>query len=155
MNENNLIKKMATSLTKKHKTVFIDRRIMHPEREWFLGLFFSLIVLLVGVSFMIFNYYQFSNVTTEAVELAEEGVTYRSGLVEDVLDNFQLRKDTYIKIKTELIGSRVVVENVPEIIIDATLPEEIIIDEAAKVEELVPTVEEEKGEGDVVPILSI
>lgn len=143
MIENKLVKKMAASLIKKQKNVFVDRRIMHPEREWFTGLLLSAAVLVGGVSFMVFQYFQFSHVSTESAEVAEEGVVYRSGLVKDALDDFRVRKNTYEELKKELIGSRLVVEKIPETANDVLLPEEVILEEVPVVIEDISDAEKE------------
>jgi len=144
MIENQSIKKMAASLTKKQKNVFADRRIMHPERDWFAGLFLSLLVLLGGVSFMIFQYFQFGEVTAESVELSEEAVVYRSGLVKDVLEDFQERKNTYVELKKELIGNRVIIEAASETSVEIALPEEVAVEDSPAVVEEIPASEEEE-----------
>jgi hypothetical protein len=143
MIDNKSIKKMAASLTRKPKNVFLDRRIMHPEREWFTGLFLSFFIMVGGISFMLFQYMQFGEVASESVDLPEEGVIYRSGLVKDVLDDFAVRKNTYQELKKELIGRRLVVEKIPETANDVLLPEEVILEEVPVVIEDIPDAEEE------------
>jgi hypothetical protein len=145
MIDNKSIKKMAASLTRKPKNVFLDRRIMHPEREWFTGLFLSFFIMVGGISFMLFQYMQFGEVNSESVDLPEEGVIYRSGLVKDVLDDFAVRKNTYQELKKELVGNRVFVDRAPEIIVEDTpLPAGEVVDEVSVAEIEIPPVEEEE-----------
>lgn len=125
MIENNLIKKMAVAISKKHKSALADRNIMHPEREWFIGILLSLVVLMGGVAWSVFEYLQFSEVSIDSVENPKEITVYKGGLVKDALSDYQIRKKNYEDLKKQLLGGRivadVVVEPTPDIVVSEAI----------------------------------
>lgn len=133
MNKNKLdFAKRITSViaANKRKTSF-DRSIMHPEREWFSGLFVILTILAVGLYWSVFQYDRYRNVTTVGGSVTESETVYKNNMVEAALVDFSKRKEEYNNVKTSLLGaslasSPVIEEPVPEVI---EVPEEEVVEE--------------------------
>ena len=72
-----------------------DRRLMHPKREWAIGLLVCLLVVLSGgiYSFIIFNIY--SNIKIEDVEANVSVLNYKRADALKAIDVFQKRSDDH------------------------------------------------------------
>lgn len=140
MIENSLIKKMARAVTRKQKSVFSDRNITHPGREWFLSLLVAVVVLLGGVGWSVFQYIQFSKFSADSIETTEEVPIYKAGLVKDAINDFQIRKKNYEDLKKQMLGNRSLVEKVIETPTSTLTIPEIV---ATSTENNKETVEEE------------
>jgi hypothetical protein len=104
MIENNPIKKMVSSILRNRKKALFDRNIMHPEREWFLGVFLGLVILCIGIAWSVSTYMQFKNVSLTSLSTEEENVVYRQSLVDTALADFEVRKKSYEDLKKQLLG---------------------------------------------------
>lgn len=71
-----------------------DPRIMHPEREWLLGIAVMIFVFLGSAYWSAQTYLKNRNVTSEEI-VSDENVTYRDAIVRDVLQRFNKRGETY------------------------------------------------------------
>lgn len=72
-----------------------NQQIMHPTRDWFVGLFMGLIIFGVSATWSAFVYIEYKNTSVdEAVEETNE-VLYRKLQVEDALEYFRTKNKTY------------------------------------------------------------
>lgn len=106
MIENTFIKKIVTGVLRNRHTAALDKNIMHPKREWFIGLFIGLMFLSAGATWSFRTYHQFSSVTVEESSDVLEEVVYRETLVDTALFDFATRKKGYDTLKAELLSKR-------------------------------------------------
>ncbi len=127
MIENEFVKKITNKILKNRKLAFFDRDIMHPEREWFLGIFVAIVILGAGTFWSTKTYVQFSNILLTN-EDEEENVVYRASMVEAALVDFAARKKVYQELKAQLVNKYPKQETsvpVPETNVPSA-PEEVI-----------------------------
>lgn len=142
MMENSPIKKMANSVLRGRKHAIFDRKIMHPEREWFLGILVATGFLIFGVVWNINTYLNFSNITVTGSNDMGQKVAYKQALVETALTDISDRNKIYEELKADLIRKNKGREVIPETVI---LEEEsVTIDESASIstqESIIPSEE--------------
>lgn len=96
MIEKKLIKKMVEHIFHPHKKEFVDNNLMHPEREWSIGLLIGMVLVLMGGWWSVYSYMQYNEVSIENVDsVAPDSFVYRASVVEEVLKNFSERKKNY------------------------------------------------------------
>lgn len=146
MNKNKLdfAKKITSVIAAKKRKSSFDRSIMHPEREWFIGLSVILTILAVGLYWSVFQYDRYRNVSTNGESVTEGETVYKDNLVEAALVDFSKRKEEYNNVKADLLGAPAPV--VP-------IVEEVVTEPVEVVEET-PAQEAEELPGDVVPDLA-
>ena len=152
MNKINFAQKITAVVAARKRKGSFDRSIMHPEREWFIGLSLVLIILLGSVYWSVVRYNQYSNVTTSETSDGDELLIYKNGLVKSALVDFAKRAEEYEAVKAALGSNIVVSDQVEESPVEVTsdAPEEIIIDEndaevEPKIEPGLPPAEEASG----------
>lgn len=87
----NIIGKILQNKT----AVFVDKNIMHPERDWFLGLLTGIFVIVLGVSFGVNRYLKYSQVNITDGESVFVPVTFKQNLAAEVLANYQTKQTVY------------------------------------------------------------
>ncbi len=103
MNLENIKKKLSGLLREQVSSPF-DRSIMHPNREWFIGVFSALLLLSVGVYWSVTTYQQFSNISVSAGgETPKEDLVYKEDLVKVALEDFEARRNVYLELKKNLL----------------------------------------------------
>lgn len=110
MIENNAVKKMVRSILNNRQNTLSDRDIMHPEREWFLGVFVGLIILTLAIFWSVKTYIQFDKITVSDLEEKDKKSVYKDLLVESALVDFADRKKMYSDLKEDLISKTEKVE---------------------------------------------
>jgi len=101
MIEKKLVKKIVDNILHKEDRGF-DRSIMHPKREWFIGLFVGLIMLIIGGWWNVSTYMQYREVSVGSDEVMAGVVVYRESLVKAALSDFSERTEKYESLKREL-----------------------------------------------------
>lgn len=92
MKINNSFAHLAQKL-KRNERGFRDPILMHPGREWWIGLVVAITILGVGASWSMQTYLTYREVTTTKQDvLTEEVVIYRETLVEAALAEFSERQ---------------------------------------------------------------
>ena len=90
-----LVKKIVDHTLHPEKKQFIDNQIMHPDREWSIGLLIGFFVCVSGViwSLYIFDFYK--TIEVENVEVDASPVVYRASVVDEALKDFADRENIY------------------------------------------------------------
>ena len=103
MIDKKLINKIIKNVLHKEKNVVsVERNIMHPNREWFIGLSIGLLVLSVGAWWNVSTYMEYKEVSVDSGEELAGVVVYRQSLVEKALSDFEVRTSKYETLKKEL-----------------------------------------------------
>lgn len=96
MIDKNIVKKIANHIFHPHKKEFIDNNLMHPEREWSIGLMFGIVLVLAGGLWSVNSYLLYNEVSIENVDSSTPDLfVYRASVVNEVLNNFSERKKIY------------------------------------------------------------
>lgn len=104
------ILKMATHVFKKGQG-YPDRRLMHPHREWLVGILLLVAVICLGGLKSIQMYTKYSDVSARMPETKIEIVTYDEAAVAHALEIFRTRVAVY----GVLTERPVILEAVPEL----------------------------------------
>jgi hypothetical protein len=92
------ILKMAKHISKSKNGKY-DRRILHPEREWIIGISFFLILSFAGSIFSARLYVRYSNVDSVNVSSAEDLVDNSSlTLIKEVIEQYDKREEQFNEI---------------------------------------------------------
>lgn len=78
-----------------------DRKLMHPEREWMIGLLVFIIISLLGglVARNLFLTYRNTDVVTEgSVETVPK---YKEVITQDALEQYRVRDSEYLRLRNE------------------------------------------------------
>lgn len=79
----------------RHKRGLRDPQIMHPERDWLIGIAFALTIFIVSASWSMTVYLKNRNAAaTMEFEQESESVVYRESMVNEALARIQARADT-------------------------------------------------------------
>ena len=81
-------------LRKRHHSAF-DKRIIHPVREWTVGLILFLLIVIVGGMQSAFLFVAYRNLSTDGGTYEEPVAKYNAILVENMLKNFGEKKAAY------------------------------------------------------------
>jgi uncharacterized membrane protein YjgN (DUF898 family) len=85
------IKKVAEQLWKRQPTLQ-DKQIMHPARDWHIGLIVGVVVILGTISWSTMTYLENRNQAGHvSVEEKDNGAVYRASAVEEALTIFEKR----------------------------------------------------------------
>lgn len=137
MKDSPFVKKIIHSVVRQ-KNGLRDHLIMHPLREWFLGLGFALVMLGLGIAFVVSLYLQYNDVAPQAAVVADATqVIYRKSQVLDALEIIDDRRKTYDEIHARLRPTTPAVELPPVETATSSVPETLET-EAVTAEESVP-----------------
>ena len=96
------ILKMVHHVTKRSRGI-PDKRLMHPVREWLIGLLGMVLVVVVGVIYSVHLFTTFSNVTEITHTESAISIRYNETLINEAREQFSVRSDKF----NELRGVRV------------------------------------------------
>ena len=142
------IAKIAKRVLKRQSGVR-DHQIIHPRREWAVGLLGGLILLIVGATWSFFTYRDVSGREVENTDTVEvEQTIYRDELVNAALEKLRERQASYQALLDERNSYRPPIEVVEE------QPEAVIEEEVETVTEEESVIEEpiEEGESEAVTL---
>lgn len=88
-------KNIMSKILQNKTAVFVDKNIMHPERDWFLGLLTGILVIVLGVSFSVNRYIKYSQVNITDGENSFIPVSFKQNLAAEVLANYQTKQAVY------------------------------------------------------------
>lgn len=72
-----------------------DKRLLHPKRDWFIGILIFLAVLCVGSISSVYSFLSFQNINLEGLVTEKDIAQYREQLVQNQLLRFEDRKALY------------------------------------------------------------
>lgn len=88
-------KNIVGKILQNKTAVFVDKNIMHPERDWFLGLLTGILVIVLGVSFSVNRYLKYSQVNITDGESGFIPVSFKQNLAAEVLATYQTKQKVY------------------------------------------------------------
>lgn len=113
------ILQMARHIIKRGKGI-PDRRLMHPYREWFIGLFGMMCVIGAGATYNAITFRYYNALEDHVVGNQPSAVEYRHDVAERVLTTYEERSAEYTRLQAQIEPLQIVtqddtVEDVPEI----------------------------------------
>lgn len=99
-----------------------DHDIMHPEREWYIGLGVAVVILGIGSYWCVQLYFAYSNVESTPANLSTEQTVYREKEVAQALSELSTRKAKQEQLRKNLEHARVDTPDEQSIIV---LPENL------------------------------
>jgi len=109
MIEKNEMKKMLRKIFHSESGSLVSRQIMHPAREWFVGLFAGLIMLGFGGFWSVNSYLQYNEVSRGSESGPADVAVYKSEVIKEAQADFNERAVKYERLKEELLDSNRVV----------------------------------------------
>ncbi len=94
------ILKMATHVFKRGQG-FYDKRSMHPTREWLIGLFIFVVLIIAGGIQSVYSFLQYQNLSTDGGSFTESMAQFNSALTEKAITNYGKRKEVYRQLQGE------------------------------------------------------
>lgn len=85
----------------RRKAVY-DKRIMHPEREWFIGLFLFAAIVTAGGIQSAHTFMAFQEIDTNGGTQTEPVVRYNQPLVQNALQTYEKRSEVYMALQNEV-----------------------------------------------------
>ena len=101
MIENKLVQKMVKHALNPKRKQLVDNSIMHPEREWFLGITIGILICVLGTWWSVTSYMTYNKVNVQNKE-SESPVVYRASMVKEVVTDFSNREVAYNNLLLEL-----------------------------------------------------
>lgn len=135
-------KKAFSQMTKKilrRQAGLHDYQIMHPSRDWIIGLCFASAVFLVGAAMSAQLYFSNSNTTLVMDGSVEEVVVYRESLVEAALKQLQERDAIYQKLQLSSRG--VTPDPLPSPVVATSSPLQVVEEVATTTEVIAPPID--------------
>ena len=130
------ITEIAKKMMRKHQGLR-DPQIIHPRRDWIIGVFLSLAAF-AGIAWWSgMSYLNYSNISViESVELADTSVVYKEGQVNAALELFKEQTDNYnqllqnrVRYVPTIVEEEVVATTTENATSSATTTEEIVVTE--------------------------
>lgn len=79
-----------------------DRAIMHPVREWFIGLVAALCIVVLAGGLSAYHFAYYSDIKERVTGAEPSDIEYEKGRIENVLYTYRERKEAYEAFKTAL-----------------------------------------------------
>jgi len=98
---------MADHVFKKSRG-YPDRRLMHPQREWFIGIVLFMIVVALGSLFAGDVFVKYRNISVEDGDSGESIPRYRDAIIQNALESYQARTETYDTLRNAVVAQPVV-----------------------------------------------
>lgn len=73
-----------------------DRRIMHPYREWYVGLAIAFLIAIAGVTYNTQTFRYYLAIEENIVANDASAPSYRDRDVQEVIERYREREDTFI-----------------------------------------------------------
>ena len=93
---------MARHITRRGNNI-PDMKLMHPTREWFVGLGIVLITVIAGATYNAFSFRYYSSLESRVVGGSAEVVAYRGDAVQRVLATYQTRSATFDALRAGIV----------------------------------------------------
>lgn len=97
MKNKNIILSVLHFFTKRNNQY--DKRVIHPTREWLLGLAIFLALVAIGGIFCLQTFLFYSNLNTDGVESKDSVPVYNGALVHTALEIYTQRKNDFMSLR--------------------------------------------------------
>lgn len=102
-----------------------DRRLIHPNREWVLGLILFTIVVLGGSIAVTNVFSKYGNSNIQNGEVTNKVPVYHAGAVKEALEIYSARSLEYTRLKANKVVVPVAEESTEEVLMVATSTEAV------------------------------
>lgn len=122
------INRLKSTFSRK-KTIVRDQQLMHPDREWAIGLFIAGLIFSVCGLWSIHSYLKNRSATALPVEDTTGVTVYRESVVKEALQTVGQRKRRFDELTRQPVPIEPVVEETTPDAIEAEVPE--VVEEVA------------------------
>ena len=84
-----------------------DQQLMHPEREWVIGLIVSVFLFLITASVSVYIYFKNQTINVEVAAEDTEKTVYRESLVEEALTIIRGREEKLRSLNKEIVPAEI------------------------------------------------
>lgn len=81
---------MANNIVRRDKA-YPDRRLMHPQRDWFIGLLIFVIIMFTGSLFAGNMFVKYKNIKPETTNTLEKTVKYNYDIIREALELYRMK----------------------------------------------------------------
>ena len=114
----------------KHQRGVHDHQIIHPERDWFIGLSGGLLLLVLGSAWSVLTYRDVSDSGVENSGVSEvQQISYREDMITTALEKTNERQDNYQTLLDERKATQPLVEEVVDEKSEPEVEEEVVSEE--------------------------
>jgi hypothetical protein len=93
--------KKIVSKLRKHSVSLRDQQLMHPEREWMIGLIGATLLFLLAASVSVYAYFKNQSVDIKIPADETTNTVYRESIVNEVLTIIEMRRRTLEQLNQE------------------------------------------------------
>ena len=104
------IKNMVAHIIRRDKGI-ADPQLMHPTREWFVGLFIAFVIVVCGSWFCVYIFSTYRDKMNTPVVVTEPAVPYQAARIAEAIKIFEAKQRTFSEILT---GAGTTVAESPE-----------------------------------------
>ncbi len=95
-----------------------DRRLMHPKREWLVGLCMFLVLILAGGLYALFAFHSYSGISVDDQTVEVNQLHYKRADALEAIDLYKQKRDTFESLHTnkpnvDTVSSEPVPESAP------------------------------------------
>lgn len=98
------IKKMVQGVVRRNRGLR-DRRIMHPARDWFIGLGVMLLCVIAGGSYSAVLYVTYDTIDYSKTDIDQTLITYRSASVEAAIATYTVKKEAHDALVSNVLAA--------------------------------------------------
>lgn len=91
----------------KNKPGAFDKRMIHPVRDWFMGVTFFLLVVIAGGVYSAFLFVEYRNIATDKNASQDPVVQYNEVLVNNMITQYEMRRSSYVALKSSFVPEAV------------------------------------------------
>ena len=103
MIDKNNILKMVTDVFHRSQG-YPDRQLLHPQREWGIGVLMFIVVVMAGSAFVATIFVQYRDLSLAQGNVEESIPQYRAVIVQDALELYRARTEEYQQLRGEVIS---------------------------------------------------
>jgi len=81
-----------------------DRQLLHPQREWGIGVLMFIVVVMAGSAFVATIFVQYRDLSLAQGNVEESIPQYRAVIVQDALELYRARTEEYQQLRGEVIS---------------------------------------------------
>lgn len=104
----------------RHSQGLQDPKLMHPEREWFIGLMVAVTIFIVTASGSAYSYVKNRHPMAEDTNMNEEVTVYRESIVKDALGLITARDEERTALIQQFTPAEILPEVAPEPVASTT-----------------------------------
>lgn len=91
------VTKMVSHIIRRDKGI-ADTQLMHPTREWFIGLGITMLIVLLGSWFCWYIYNEYSQTINTPLTVSESVVPYQAATIAEAIKIYETKQSKFLEI---------------------------------------------------------